>query len=301
MSKLGLFIFCILAKFLSRLNKKRIIDHRINITGSAQKYLNWREETNFGKLKNIFSIHKEINLRNKTIMDFGCSAGGLCKIISRFNPEKIIGIDSSKHALEVAIDQNSAANIIYKQGFKNKIPLKSNSIDYIFCFDVLEHVMDINSIFSEMVRVLKPKGRIFIEWVGWYGPFSAHLYVRVPIPWVQVLFSEKTIFRGLAKIYDTDWYIPGNRQIDKETGKKKENLWKYTKTFYELGVNTLTISQFKRIIKKSPNIKILEWKKSIGGNKYFNWFKMFTKLPVLKEFFTIYNIIALEKLPDKMI
>jgi len=298
MSKFGLYIFCLLAKFLSRLdsNKKLISANRT--TGNLQKYMKWREETFIKKLNNISSKPTKINLSNKTVMDFGCDTGGLCKILSRFNPEKIIGIDLSKRAIDIAIDKNSAENIIYKQGFKNKIPIKSNSIDYIFCFDVLEHVMNINSIFSEMVRVLKPKGRIFIEWVGWYGPFSAHIYENAPIPWVQVLFSEKTIFQGLTRIYDSDWYMSGIQKIDNETGQKKENPWKDTKSFSQLSINNLTISQFKRIIKIFPNIKILEWKKSIGSNKYFNWFKIFTKLPVLKEYFTIFNKIALEKLSD---
>jgi len=55
MSKLGLFIFCKLAKIFSQLNKKRIINHRIKFDGTAQKYIKWRKDT---YLYNIIVLEK---------------------------------------------------------------------------------------------------------------------------------------------------------------------------------------------------------------------------------------------------
>lgn len=297
MSKLGLFIFYNLAKFLSRINKKNIINHRINIEHGEGKYMEWRDKVNLGKLKNFYPSSSEINFKNKTILDFGCGTGGLCKIISEYKPKKVIGIDLSSDSIKIAKTRNFAENVVYKKGSINKIPIQSKTIDYIFCFDVLEHIMDIHSIFSEFMRILKDKGRLFIEWAGWYAPFSAHLFNIVPIPWVQIFFTEKTIFQGFTKIYESNWYIPRYRDIDKETGHKKANPWKNIKSFNkDLDLNKMTISQFKNLLKKYNNIKILEWKKSVGSNKYFKWLKIFARLPIFEEYFTIYNMIVLEKI-----
>jgi ubiquinone/menaquinone biosynthesis C-methylase UbiE len=42
------------------------------------------------------------------------------------------------------------------------LPFESNSIDLVFSHEVLEHVQDDQAAVSEMVRVLKPGGRIVL-------------------------------------------------------------------------------------------------------------------------------------------
>lgn len=42
------------------------------------------------------------------------------------------------------------------------IPLDDNCIDTVLCVDVLSYVFDVNKAFSEMARVLKPGGHLFV-------------------------------------------------------------------------------------------------------------------------------------------
>lgn len=48
-------------------------------------------------------------------------------------------------------------------GFGERLPFKDNSFDVVICSAVLEHVLAPEVIATEMVRVLKPAGRVIIE------------------------------------------------------------------------------------------------------------------------------------------
>ncbi len=71
----------------------------------------------------------------------------------------------------------------------SKLPIKSKSIDIIISIAVLEHVKEPEKIIQEILRVLKPKGKIFI-----YIPFiqgyhaSPHDYQRYTISGMEYLF-----------------------------------------------------------------------------------------------------------------
>lgn len=42
------------------------------------------------------------------------------------------------------------------------LPFRANSLDRVCCYDVLEHVDDLVGVMSEIYRVLKPGGRLFV-------------------------------------------------------------------------------------------------------------------------------------------
>ena len=48
-------------------------------------------------------------------------------------------------------------------GFGERLPFKDNSFDVVICSAVLEHVLNPEVIAAEMVRVLKPAGRLIVE------------------------------------------------------------------------------------------------------------------------------------------
>ena len=48
-------------------------------------------------------------------------------------------------------------------GDAHKLPFKSQVFDSIICQAVLEHVSNPNKVVDEMLRVLKPKGHVFVE------------------------------------------------------------------------------------------------------------------------------------------
>lgn len=97
------------------------------------------------------------------ILDFGCGSGEILSEITKSNPKaKITGVDISKTALKQA--EKRVPSGIYKIIIESKkVPIKSESIDFILANDVVEHVYDTEWMFNEFSRMLKKDGLILIS------------------------------------------------------------------------------------------------------------------------------------------
>lgn len=123
-------------------------------------------ESNLRKTKATYKIEKFynfLNLTNKsTCVDIGCGGGYISYEITKHSNCKIIGIDSSKEAIDFALKNNSNPNIEYLVASAENIPLQDESADIVLCIGVLEHIQNIDKALKEINRILKPKGRIVV-------------------------------------------------------------------------------------------------------------------------------------------
>ncbi|SFI41860.1 Methyltransferase domain-containing protein [Tindallia magadiensis] len=75
----------------------------------------------------------------------------------------VIAIDQSNEMLEVMKKNFSGNNSIeYKVGVAEELPIESNSVDYAFANMYIHHVEKPLLAIREMVRILRPGGRIVI-------------------------------------------------------------------------------------------------------------------------------------------
>jgi ubiquinone/menaquinone biosynthesis C-methylase UbiE len=219
---------------------------------SDSGYSGWRDE----ELTNQFFENFQLqDVQAKCILDFGCGKGELSFLVASAGASSVIGIDLNEELITAA--QTRLANTtgvprnveFLWTNDPTTIPLPSDSVDVILCFDVLEHVMHVQPIFNEWYRVLRREGQVLIWWVPWLHPGGHHIESLVPIPWAHVFFSEPALTRTAAKVYDSPTFKPRIWDIDPQTGMKKPNKWK---TFQELPeVNRLTIAQFERLASTS--------------------------------------------------
>lgn len=76
---------------------------------------------------------------------------------------RVIAVDRSKAMLEVLKNKlPSSARIDRRVGEAENLPLEDNHVDYVFANMYLHHVLDPAAAVKEMVRVLKPGGRLVI-------------------------------------------------------------------------------------------------------------------------------------------
>src|SRR5512135_971701 len=108
-------------------------------------------------------VKNQTTLPNPHILDLGCGPGLLSvEILEQIPKATVIGIDPLIKMLMLAKENTKTSTTqIFEPllGVSEKIPLKSNSIDVIvsrFSLPYWEHPQES---FSEMNRVLKPKGR----------------------------------------------------------------------------------------------------------------------------------------------
>ena len=123
-----------------------------------------------GKIDSIYySALTKMDLKGSAhvILDAGCGRGDLIKLLSReYSNSKIIGIDYSKDSVKIAKETlRDEQNIEILHADITFIPIKSNSVDYIFCLDIVEHLYpeQLNKAVKEMRRILKTGGKILIH------------------------------------------------------------------------------------------------------------------------------------------
>ncbi|MBN2646120.1 MAG: methyltransferase domain-containing protein [Desulfuromonadaceae bacterium] len=107
----------------------------------------------------------------ETILDLGCGSGVECFIAARLTGRsgRVIGVDMLEPMLNLAregqqgVTQNLGyANLDFRQGYLEVLPVEDNSIDLILSNCVLNLSADKRRLFAEMLRVLKPGGRLVV-------------------------------------------------------------------------------------------------------------------------------------------
>jgi SAM-dependent methyltransferase len=157
-------------------------------------------------------VRQWVPLENSRILDNGCGLGTWLAAFGRYTPHTFgleVELDRAQKALP------TAAGITQAVG--ETLPFASHSFDVIFSNEVIEHVGDDAQCVAEMVRVLRPGGRIFIfcpnrwypveqhgiYWRGRYHFGNIPLVNYLPTPWRNKLAPHVRTYsrRDLRRLY----------------------------------------------------------------------------------------------------
>ena len=119
----------------------------------------------------ILDLLKVLNIfPGSVVLDLGCGGGQTLFALADKNPSLALGMDFDFGHLEIAKALSSSfplknGRFAFQQGDGNELPFRDESVDVLICRGVL-HYLEINQALSEMVRVLKPGGRVYIHALG---------------------------------------------------------------------------------------------------------------------------------------
>lgn len=101
------------------------------------------------------------NLEGKRILMLGGGTAEESELLSKYNPEKITGIDISEKTIAVA--KESYQNCDFYVGDMLSLPFKDNEFDFIFSSLAISHVEDKDRAFKELYRVLDNGGELLFS------------------------------------------------------------------------------------------------------------------------------------------
>lgn len=123
-----------------------------------------------GQERRLEMIARWAKLDNAGVLVDGCGVGMYASQIRRRHSAQVEGFDIEFERVRIAREDTPHALVAAAE----YLPYLSNHFDTILSHEVLEHVHDDSLAAREMVRVLKPGGRIVIFAPNRWYPFETH-------------------------------------------------------------------------------------------------------------------------------
>lgn len=149
------------------------------------------------------------------VLDIGCGSGhGSNRLASKF--KKVHGVDISPEAIAYAKKYWPEPNIEFSIGDSMDIPFPDSSFDVVVAFEVFEHLSDWRKFLSEIKRVLKPEGVVYVSTPnktlyspGTTKPINPHHVFEMTIPEfrsaLQEYFFLENIYGQRTPVYNDHW------------------------------------------------------------------------------------------------
>ena len=117
----------------------------------------------FSRLR-VKKVLDAIKKSDSVVLDVGCEAGYVSAKL-RKKVKNVVSFDIVFPALQkFRKKMNGISNMFPFQAMSQFIPLKDNSVDYAVLTEVIEHMPEVDKVFSEVARVLKPGGKAIITY-----------------------------------------------------------------------------------------------------------------------------------------
>jgi SAM-dependent methyltransferase len=113
-------------------------------------------------------------------LDVGCGTGVLAERLARAGFQ-MVGVDPSKGMLEILEERTPLVRPVHASG--TGLPFDDSSFELVITVAVMHHIAepdDVRQTLAEMVRVVKPSGRVVVWDHNPRNPYWGRLMARVP-------------------------------------------------------------------------------------------------------------------------
>ncbi|CAB49130.1 class I SAM-dependent methyltransferase [Pyrococcus abyssi] len=117
------------------------------------------------RLENLEPLLMKYMKRRGKVLDLACGVGGFSFLLEDYGFE-VVGLDISEEMISKAkmYAKEKSSNVEFIIGDAKKLPFEDNNFDYVIFIDSLVHFspLELNQVFKEVKRVLKPTGKFII-------------------------------------------------------------------------------------------------------------------------------------------
>lgn len=153
--------------------------------------------------------------KNSVVLDIGCGSGhGSFALSKRF--KMVYGVDIAQDAIAYARKNWTGKNIHFQTGSGTNIPFPSGTFDMTVAYEVFEHIKDWRAFLSEMKRVTKKGGKVYISTPNknMYSPGTLkpinpyHQFEMTPKEFKSALeecFTIEHLYGQRTPVYNDHW------------------------------------------------------------------------------------------------
>ena len=250
-----------MTKFLLALNRLFPLPiHPFNLQNEGKEsYAMWQYERGANTIAFYTERYTpEEMFQDKVVLDVGCGAGGKTMYYASQGVAKIVGMDIVPY-------------------YKEEAEALAKQLGY-----AMEHVDRPDLVLAEVRRILKPGGRLYVNFPPYYHPFGAHLSDLIAIPWVHMFFSEDTLVAAYKELCKT---VPdGDDRISFRISKNAQG-----KEYFSY-INHMTVKRFDGLRAQAGLKQAYYREVPLRG-----FLAPLAKLPLLKECFVKMVVCVFEK------
>ena len=182
----------------------------------------WSESNALSPLQREYPDFRDI-IQGQRILDYGCGDGFQSIAMAKCGATEVLGVDIQAARLGHA---RRMAEGLTNVSFATTIP--DGRFDMAVSLNAFEHFPNPAQNLAELSTAVRPGGRILITFgPPWMAPYGSHTHFFTRCPWVNLLFSERTVHRVRA-LYRTDDLMT-----------------------YAPDLNKMTVARFERLIQRS--------------------------------------------------
>lgn len=105
---------------------------------------------------------------------------------------KVTGLEPYEYAIKVSRQISKDVTILnVVRGFAEDAPFKNNSFDLIIALSVIEHVTEVNKVFREIFRMLKPGGILYFSTASSLCPMQNEIRFFPFFSWYPQKIKER--------------------------------------------------------------------------------------------------------------
>lgn len=190
--------------------------------------------------------------KGKRCLDVGCGGGRYSIALAKLGASEIVGCDISIEGLMDARRRSAGIpGVRFEVASAQSLPYLDDKFDFVCCSGVLHHTVDPERGLSELARVLRPGGKVFLLLYG-QGGLRWPTIMRIR-PHVQVI-GQKLIDEAMdlaelpankQRTFLDDFYVPIIRFYDWEevrlmldgNGFREIERWEFGKLDHESSVS----------------------------------------------------------------
>lgn len=130
-----------------------------DLSPANETKLNEHEQMDRYAIRLYQHVAGAIDLKGKDVVEIGSGRGGGASYIARYlKPRSMVGIDSSKRAIEFCNSYYSQDGLSFSQGDAENLPLADGIVDVVINLESSHCYGSMTRFLSEVYRVLRPNG-----------------------------------------------------------------------------------------------------------------------------------------------